>query len=167
MTPEQIEQAIAFLESQGFTVIQRGNTFDVTGEGLGDLYPEFSRGNNPADGYWDTLKLNLEQFSDFVIEMPSGEAVVSDTATPGAVTTGDAAGFAGVPPEVVLGRREASRSEKPPWWPDYLGVPWPPYLMRPRYDKLGQITGYEPDKDSHWYAARLWYSGGRACSVSG
>ena len=144
------KEAIALLEEEGFTVIRSGNTFAVTGEGLGDTYPNLSMGPNSISYLWDTLSLNLEQFSEVVSDVLGAELVVSDTATPGAVTTGDAAGFSGVPPEVVLGRWEASRPEKPPWWPDYLGVPWPPYLMRPIYnsDGSGEIIGYEEDKNA-------------------
>ena len=151
-----IEEAMEFLEAQGFTVIRRtGNRFHVTGEGLGDTYPTLSSGDNPGDGYWDTLALNFEQFSDFIDEVSS-----------------EVAGTSGVPPEVAAGRTEEAtegktegktverdelvpkrtgpprdvrygqtETEKPPWWPDYLGIPWPPEIRVAQHDpNTGVVT---------------------------
>jgi hypothetical protein len=154
-----VKEAIALLEDQDLLVKQFGNNiFRVTGEGLGDAFPDLSVGKSSTDYLWDTLDLRGSQFSDWVRDnVPGGEEVDILPGTPLGDEQGTAlldsttvTGAGGATKDVRFGSTTSTPSDQPPWWPDYLGVPWPPYLMRPLYndDGSGEIIGYEEDENA-------------------
>ena len=143
-----IEEAIDFLGTKGYTVVNRANyQFFVTGEGLGELYPELSMDKDRPESYLhNTINLNADQFSAFVSEFSGGEPVVAVEALTGAEARAQEEELYGgsrydVDSDAV-GAGNGGLQGPPPTYPPNL--PWPPQLMAPIRGDFGEIIGYEP-----------------------
>jgi hypothetical protein len=134
-----IEEAIALLETKGYTVINYENyRFFVTGEGLGELYPDLSLDKDDPKSYLhNTVGFNFDQFSAFVSDMPVAEPSREGISGlfPGQVSS------SGVDYDAV-GAGNGGLQGPPQTYPP--NQPWPPQLREPIIDpETGAVTGYE------------------------